>query len=325
MSQIKIGIIGAGYIGGVHAGLLARDARVAITAIYDIVSDRAEQLARATGASVAASADEVIGSADAVYITTPNTKHTELALAATSADKHVFCEKPMATSLKEAQHVLDAAAKRHKVFQVGHNRRFAPVYAALKQKLADGLTPHSAHIKMNRGELINPVWVANPEITGGFLYETTIHMFDMVRFQFGEVARLTALGSTHEYPEVDDFSVLLEFASGMQATFASSADASWLFPFERIELFAHHQTIVTREMESITISESISGEFKTLSMHQLSKEEKWGYAQEDKAFIDSIIEGSPAAVTAMDGYKSVELVDGCYRSVQTGERISFKN
>ena len=106
---------------------------------------------------------------------------------------------------------------------------------------------------------------------------------------------------------------------------ASSSDASWLFPFERIELFAHHQTMVTREMESITFSQSISGEFKTLSMHQLSKEEKWGYAQEDKAFIDSIREGKLAAVTAWDGYKSVELVDACYRSVRTGERISFND
>ncbi len=323
MNEIKIGIIGAGYIGGVHAGILARDARVTIASIYDVVKERAEQLARSTGASVATGAEEVIEKVDAVYITTPNTKHTELALAAIAAGKHIFCEKPMATSLEEAQQVFDAASKSDKVFQVGHNRRFAPVYALLKQKLTEGLTPHSAHIKMNRGELINPVWVASPEITGGFLYETTIHMFDMVRFQFGEIERLTAVGSTHEYPEVDDFSVLLEFKNGMHATFASSSDASWLFPFERLELFAHHQTIVTREMESITFSQSISGEFKTRSMHQLSKEEKWGYAREDLLFVDSIIETRPAEVTAMDGYKSVELVDACYRSVRTGERIRF--
>jgi myo-inositol 2-dehydrogenase / D-chiro-inositol 1-dehydrogenase len=325
MSQLKIGIIGAGYIGSVHANLLARDTRVTVASIYDIVTERAEQLARSTGAQVATSAEEVIEKVDGVYITTPNTKHTELALAVISADKHVFCEKPMATSLKEARQVLDGASKRDKVFQVGHNRRFAPVYAMLKQGLREGLVPHSAHIKMNRGELINPVWVGSPEITGGFLYETTIHMFDMARFQFGEIKRLTAVGSTHEYPEVDDFSVLLEFQNGMHATFASSSDASWLFPFERIELFAHHQTIVTREMESITFSESISGEFKTHSMHQLSKEEKWGYAQEDSAFVDSIVEGKPAVVTALDGYKSVELVDACYRSVRTGECISFNN
>ncbi|MEW6130575.1 MAG: Gfo/Idh/MocA family oxidoreductase [Acidobacteriota bacterium] len=323
MSKIKIGIIGTGYIGGVHANVLARDERVQLTCVFDLHAGRAEQLARSTGATVAADAGEVIEKVDAVYITTPNTQHTQLTLQAIAAGKHVFCEKPMATTLAEAQAVFEATTKSDNIFQVGHNRRFAPVYAILKQKLDEGLVPHSAHIKMNRGELLNPAWVANPEITGGFLYETTIHMFDMARFQFGEVARLTAVGSTHEYAEEDEFSVLLEFANGFHATFASSADASWLFPFERIELFAHHATIVTREMESITFSQMINGEFTTVSMHQLSKEERWGYAQEDRAFIDAMVEGKPATVTALDGLKSVELVDGCYRAVRSGERISF--
>ena len=112
---------------------------------------------------------------------------------------------------------------------------------------------------MNRGELINPAWVGDPSVTGGFLYETTIHMFDMMRFLLGEVSELIALGSTHEYPETDDFSVLMNFASGMHATLASSADASWLFPFERVEVFCHHATIVTREMESLVYSEGLDG------------------------------------------------------------------
>jgi len=176
---------------------------------------------------------------------------------------------------------------------------------------------------MNRGELINPVWVGDPEITGGFLYETTIHMFDMMRFLFGEVKELIALGSTHEYPETDDFSVLLSFANGVHATLCSSADASWLFPFERVEVFCHHRTIATREMETLVSSEGMEGRQTTLSMHQLSKEEKWGYLQEDRAFVDAISNETPALVSALDGYKSVELVDACYRAVRTRERISF--
>lgn len=323
MKQLKIGIIGAGYIGGVHASVLALDERVRMTAVHDVDAGRAEHLARASGASVCSSADEVIEKVDAVYITTPNTKHTELAIAAASSGKHVFCEKPMATTLEAAQAVLDAAKSSGGVFQVGHNRRFAPVYVALKRLLAEGNAPHSAHAKMNRGELINPQWVADAQLTGGFLYETTIHMFDMLRFLFGEVAQLSAFGSTHEYAEVDDFSVLLKFASGMHATLCSSADASWLFPFERVEVFCHHATITTREMESLLQSHALDGRHTTHSMHQLGKEEKWGYAQEDRAFIDSIFADAPAAVTALDGYKSVQLVDACYRAVQSGTPVFF--
>ena len=323
MEKLKVGIIGAGYIGGVHASVLARDERVRITAVHDLDAARAEQLARSSGAAISRSAEELIESVDAIYIATPNTKHTELAIAAAEKGKHVFCEKPMATTLEAARAVLGAAQSSGSVFQVGHNRRFAPVYVMLKRLLSEGSAPHSAHAKMNRGELLNPQWVADSQLTGGFLYETTIHMFDMLRFLFGEVTQLVAYGSTHEYREVDDFSVLLKFAGGMHATLCSSADASWLFPFERIEVFSHHATHVTREMESLVQSEALDGRHITHSMHQLAKEEKWGYAQEDRAFVDSILTNAPAAVTALDGYKSVELVDACYRSVRTGEPVFF--
>lgn len=323
MTKIKIGFLGAGYIAGVHASILARDERVQIAAVHDVVKKRAQQLARAVGASLAHSSSEVLATCDAIYVTTPNTKHTELAILAAESGKHVFCEKPMATNIEDARRVLEAAKKSKCIFQVGHNRRFAPVYAELKQMLSDTHQPHSAHVKMNRGELLNPDWVGDPKITGGFLYETTIHMFDMLRFLFGEVKTLQAVGSSHEYPEVDDFSVLLTFDGGMHATLASSADASWLFPFERIEVFCHHSTIVTREMESLIYSEGLEGRHVERSMHQLSKEEKWGYAPEDRAFIDSVTGGLPPAVTAFDGYKSVELVDAVYESVKTGQTVEI--
>ncbi|HSB10796.1 MAG TPA: Gfo/Idh/MocA family oxidoreductase [Blastocatellia bacterium] len=324
MENLKIGIIGAGYIGGVHGSLLARDERVLLAQVHDVQTERAEKLARSTGAAVAPDVEALLEAVSAVYIATPNTKHTAIALEALARGKHVFCEKPMATSVEDARAVLEAASRTNTVFQVGHNRRFAPVYDLLKRLLSEAGPPHSAHIKMNRGELINPDWVGDPQVTGGFLYETTIHMFDMMRFLFGDVASLSAAGSSHEYPEVDDFSMLLGFTSGMHATLASSADASWLFPFERIEVFCHHSTITTREMESITQSQEVDGRHFTRSMQQLSKEEKWGYAQEDRAFIDSIVDGAPAAVTALDGFKSVELVDACYRAVRTGERIDLR-
>jgi myo-inositol 2-dehydrogenase/D-chiro-inositol 1-dehydrogenase len=149
-------------------------------------------------------------------------------------------------------------------------------------------------------------------------------MFDMMRFLFGEVESLHALGSTHEYDEIDDFSVLLKFASGMHATLATAADASWLFPFERVEVFCHHATLVTREMESLTYSTNLEGHFTEQSMHQLPREEKWGYVQEDRAFVDAIVNGSSPMVTAFDGLMSVELANAVYDSVRTGAPVQIR-
>lgn len=323
MTKVKVGIIGAGYIGGVHAGLLGRDERADLVAVHDVDRERAAKLARAHDAHIATSPSEVIERCDAVYITTPNTQHVALTLAALDAGKHIFCEKPLATNINDAESVFDRATNKFakSVFQVGHNRRFAPVYATLKQLLTQKLKPHSAHVKMNRGELLNPVWTGDPSVTGGFLYETPIHMFDMMRFLFGEVESVHALGSKHEYNEIDDFSVLLKFTSGFHATLATAADASWLFPFERVEVFCHHATLVTREMESLVVSTNLEGHHTEQSMQQLPREEKWGYAQEDRAFIDSIVNGTPPLVTAFDGLMSVKLVHAVYESVASSKAV----
>ena len=317
-SKIRIGIIGAGYIAGVHAGVLAHDERVQLAAVNDLVPEKAVRLAGCYNAIAVATPLEVLEKSDAVFITTPNTQHVSWAMAAIETGKHVFCEKPLATSVAAAQKVFDKSQQGRGVFQVGHNRRFAPVYASLKRMLSETHTPHSAHVKMNRGELLKPEWTGDPEITGGFLYETPIHMFDMMRFLFGEVESLHAIGSTHEYKEVDDFSILLKFATGMHATMATAADASWMFPFERVEVFCHHATLVTREMETLTSSSSLEGNFTVEATQQLAREERWGYLQEDRAFIDAIVNGSEPQVTAFDGLMSVKIANAVYESVLSG-------
>jgi myo-inositol 2-dehydrogenase/D-chiro-inositol 1-dehydrogenase len=111
----------------------------------------------------------------------------------------------------------------------------------------------------------------------------------------------------------------------MHATLATAADASWLFPFERVEVFCHHATLVTREMESLTCSTNLEGHFTEQSMQQLPREEKWGYVQEDRAFIDSIVNGSPPLVTALDGLISVEIVNAVYESVKSGKPIEVSS
>lgn len=322
MDKVRIGIIGTGYIGNVHGRIYSREERAEVTALFDIVPDRAARTARSIGGTVCTSREELFDNCDAVLVCSPNKTHVEIASAAVTAGKHVFCEKPFAIGIDDAKTLLGAANAGRGVFQVGHNRRYAPVYAKLKELLGE-TQAHSAHIKMNRGELKNPIWTGDVNVTGGFLYETTIHLFDMMRYQFGEIAELIAYGSQHEYPELDEFSIIFKFKSGFHCTFASSSDASWHFPFERIEVFCHHRTIMTEEMERLLDSNGMDANFETTSFHMTEKEERWGYVQEDKAFIDAILTGSEPPVTALDGFRSVELVESVYASIRSGERARF--
>jgi len=266
MKKLRIGIVGTGYIGNVHGRIYSGDKRVELSAVFDIIPERTAAAAKAFGARACASRDELLEHCDAVLVCAPNKTHKEIALHGITLGKHVFCEKPFAIGVDDAKNLRDAANAGKGVFQVGHNRRFAPVYATLKNLLNDDKA-HSAHIKMNRGELLNPEWTGDVNVTGGFLYETTIHLFDMMRFQFGEIVELTAYGSEHEYPELDEFSIIFKFANGFHCTFASSSDASWHFPFERIEVFCHHRTIMTEEMEKLHDSRGTDANFETLSFH----------------------------------------------------------
>jgi len=322
MEKVRIGIVGTGYIGNVHGRIYSRDERAEVSALFDIVPERAERTAKTIGGKICSSREELLENCDAVLVCSPNRTHKEVALHAIAEGKHVFCEKPFSIGLEDAGELREAAEAGKGVFQVGHNRRFAPVYFTLKGLLIDD-SAHSAHIKMNRGELKNPVWTGDVGVTGGFLYETTIHLFDMMRFQFGEIEELVAYGSQHEYPELDEFSIICKFKSGFHCTFASSSDASWHFPFERIEVFCHHRTIMTEEMERLLDSRGMDANFDTRSFHMVEKEERWGYVQEDKAFIDAILNDSTPPVTADDGFKSVELVESVYRAIRSGERIRF--
>jgi myo-inositol 2-dehydrogenase/D-chiro-inositol 1-dehydrogenase len=299
--KLRVGIAGAGYAGGVHAANLRRDQRVEISAIFDV------DPARRSGTPTA-SFHELLECSDAIYITAPNTRHAELALKALAARKHVFCEKPMAATLPDARRVLDAANATRTVFQVGHNRRFAPVYKRLKELLAQS-PPHTAHIKMNRGELLKPAWTGDDSVTGGFLYETPIHMFDMMRFQFGEIATLDVRLSGP-----NDFSLLIEFVSGMYATFVTSADASWFFPYERVEVFGPYSTIETSEIESLSYRLGLDSETVTEDFRPLPIEKRFGFEEEDRLFVDAALSGSAPPVTAFDGYRAVELVCACYQS-----------
>lgn len=322
MDKVKIGIIGTGFIGNVHGRIYSGIENAEVAALYDIVPEKAKKTSKTIGGKVCESREELFDNCDAVLVCTPNKTHIEIATDAVNHEKHVFCEKPFAIGIEDAKKLLHTANNGKGVFQVGHNRRYAPVYAKLKDLLQEDKA-HSAHIKMNRGELKNPVWTGDVNVTGGFLYETTIHLFDMCRFQFGEIEELVAYGSQHEYPELDEFSIIFKFKNGFHCTFASSSDASWHFPFERIEVFCHHRTLMTQEMEHLIDSNGMDANFQTLSWAMTEKEERWGYLQEDLAFIDSIIMGNEPPVTAFDGFKSVELVESVYRAIETGKRIRF--
>jgi myo-inositol 2-dehydrogenase/D-chiro-inositol 1-dehydrogenase len=321
--SVKVGILGAGFIGRIHALSLKRDARVDLIGVADVVPAAAARLAAEFGTRAFDGLPALIDAgAQAVFVCTPNSLHVEPVVAALQAGLHVFSEKPMATSLDGARTIRDAAARAKGIYQIGFNRRFSNVYRFAKERVADGrVTPRLAQMKHNRGELKQPPWTGDPSVTGGYLYETPVHLFDMGRFLFGEVAEVSGAARQSVYKELDGFVMLFTFTSGVAASVTSVAHTSWFFPYERVEIYGDHCTVVTEELERAWFSPGMREQVEAIDCFDMAFEQKWGYVEEDRLFIDAALGERPPAVTAEDGYRATELVEAVYRAARSGAPV----
>lgn len=328
MAEVKIGILGAGGIARVHASNLKKDERVKIIGVADIEPSRAASLAKEVGdAKPVQRLEELFElGVDAVYVTTPNTLHVEPVLMCLEHDIHVFSEKPMATSLAEAKQIRDRAAGSQAIYNLGMNRRYASVYKRVKELIvSEELTPYLVNIKMNRGELLHPAWTADPKVTGGFLYETPVHLIDLSRYLFGEVetVRCEARQNLSE-KELDTFAIMLTFESGTIANFVTYAHAGWSFPFESIEIYGKYTTVTTQEMEKVMVASGLNQPIQMDDFYQLPTDVKWGYVEEDRRFIDAVIDGTEPPVPVEDAFRSAELVEAIYESAKNGKEIDLR-
>ncbi|HEY3249275.1 MAG TPA: Gfo/Idh/MocA family oxidoreductase [bacterium] len=321
---VRVGILGAGFIGRVHALSLHRDGRVQLVGIADTIRPAAEKLSAEVGTRPLPDLTALLDAGiDAIYVTTPNTTHVEPVLTALAAGVHVFSEKPMATSLADARRIRTAAGGPA-IYQLGFNRRFANVYQFARRVIDAGrIRPLVAQMKHNRGELKQPPWTADPAVTGGYLYETPIHLFDMARFLFGDVAEIQGWAVQNVYEEPDGFTMLLRTSGGLITSFTSVAHTSWLFPYERVEIYGEHASVVTEELERAWFSSGMREQVEAVDCFQMPFEQKWGYALEDRMFVDAVLGERPPAVTADDGYKATELVEACYQAVRENRVVTL--
>jgi myo-inositol 2-dehydrogenase/D-chiro-inositol 1-dehydrogenase len=230
----------------------------------------------------------------------------------------------MATSLDGAGKIRAAAARAKGIYQIGLNRRFANVYRFAKQRIDDGrLRPLLAQMKHNRGELQQPSWTGDPAVTGGYLYETPVHLFDMGRFLFGDVDEVSGAARQSVYRELDGFVMLFKFQSGVIASVTSVAHTSWFFPYERVEVYGPHSTVVTEELERAWFSPGMREEVEAVDCFHMAFDQKWGYVEEDRLFISAALGEHPPAVTAEDGYRATELVEAVYRVARSGQPVKL--
>jgi predicted dehydrogenase len=133
--SFRIGVIGTGHIGRLHARILSEVAPEEFVCVYDTNLEAAREVARAHGVHATSSMDEFIGAVDAATVATPTPFHFPIGKRLLEMGRHVLIEKPITETTEDA-HALVALAKKHKLaLQVGHVERFNPVLSALETRL----------------------------------------------------------------------------------------------------------------------------------------------------------------------------------------------
>lgn len=226
---MRIGLLGAGRIGAVHAELLHAHPDVTDLVIADVDAGRARAVADRLGERAAGSLDEVLASGiDALVIATPTASHAELIRRGTDAGLRVFCEKPVAVDLKHTVEVVRQVGQAGATVQIGFQRRFDPGYLAARTALRSGAigTLHRMHLVTADPAPPPAGYVAS---SGGIFRDCHIHDFDIALWLTGlPVVEVYAAGANRGAPafaeagDVDTSVALLAFADGTLATVQGS-------------------------------------------------------------------------------------------------------
>ena len=243
--DVRIGVLGTGRIGAMHAELIERQTPGAtVTAVFDVYAEGAERVGADVGARVAGSAAELIESddVDAVAICTSTDTHIDLLVAAAEAGKAVFLEKPLSLDLEQVQRGVAAVEAAGIDVQVGFNRRFDPSHKAVADAVAHGAVG-DVHLCNITSRDPGPPPVEYIASSGGMFNDMTIHDFDMARYVTGsEVVEVFARGANRVDPaigeagDIDTAVVLLTHESGAITTIDNSRKATYGYD-QRVEAF----------------------------------------------------------------------------------------
>ncbi|MGW4877629.1 Gfo/Idh/MocA family protein [Streptomyces sp. NPDC004262] len=247
---MRIGVIGTGRIGTIHATTLSRHREVGSLILSDADPARAQDLAHRLGETAAPGADEIFRwGVDAVVITTATSAHADLIGRAARSGLPVFCEKPIALDLPGTLHALAEVERAKTVLQMGFQRRFDKGYAGAREAVRSGRLGrlHTVRALTSDQSPPPPQWLP---LSGGLFRDTLIHDFDVLRWVTGrEVVDVYATGSDagpamfREAGDVDTGAALLTLDDGTLAT-ATATRLNGAGYDVRMELSGERDTVV---------------------------------------------------------------------------------
>ncbi|MCU0904650.1 MAG: inositol 2-dehydrogenase [Tabrizicola sp.] len=330
--MLKVGLLGAGRIAGVHATAITNHPGSTLVAVLDINAEAAAKLAAQYGAE-ARTTDAILNdpAIDAVLIATSTDTHSDLIEKATGTGKAVLCERPVDLSLARAQACQKVVTQNGRQVMIGFNRRFAPNFAALKAALDKG--------EIGRAELLSitsfdpaPPPVAHIKVSGGLVRDMMIHDFDMANFIMGAApVSVSAVGTSIVDPasgdagDVDTADVTLTYADGRIAVIKNSRRAVYGYD-QRVEFLGSDGRLQAQNMlENTVVKSTTAGVTGAKPTFFFLERYMPAYAAEWAAFVTAVSASAAMPVTLEDGVVALAVAESAALSVKSGESVSVRS
>jgi len=299
MKKIRVGVIGVGYLGKFHAEKYSRMKDAQLVAVVDIIKSRAENVAASLGTCALTDYRDLLGNVDAVSVVVPTEAHYSVAAAFLNHDVDVLIEKPMATSLEQADDLIEIAESKCRILQIGHLERFNPVVIALKDIVQNPMfiEAHRLSIFKDRSTDVSVV------------LDLMIHDIDIImNVVKSKIKSIHAAGVPVICKHADIANVRMEFESGCVANVTASRIS--IKDQRKIRLFQKDTYLSVdfagREITVIRRDEKhAGGVIPGMDIQQLSISKADVLEDELASFIDAVCTRKTPVVSGYEGRKAL--------------------
>ncbi|RLG90774.1 MAG: inositol 2-dehydrogenase [Thermoprotei archaeon] len=333
MSKIGVGVVGLGRIGRLHAEILKYKVENAeLVAVSDVIENLARSVGERLGVQWYTDYDKMLENKniDAVVISVPTFLHKDMIIKALEHGKHVFVEKPMTVTVDEAREVMSSVKKHGLKLQVGFNRRFDYAYLNAKKRIDEGeIGRPITYISIARDPGAPPRWAADPKKSGGIFLDMLSHDFDMARFLIGEVTEVFVMGGNYIYDDLkasgdlDVVNIVFKFENGAQGLIHGARKFPYGYEL-RTEIYGSEGVIYIGSNIDNMFAIGTNQGLTYFGAPWFEKRFYEAYVNELKAFIDSIIKDIEPPVTVIDGLRTVQIAEACWKSYKEGKSIKVE-
>ncbi|MFO7570148.1 MAG: Gfo/Idh/MocA family oxidoreductase [Smithellaceae bacterium] len=313
--KLKIGVVGIGHLGNYHLQKYAQIASCDIVGVSDSQADRAQKAATLYNCEAFSDHRALIGKVDAVSIAVPTGFHHAVARDFLAAGIDVLIEKPICSTVEEADDLLALAQKNHLVFQVGFVERFNPAIMALEKVITRPvfIEVHRLHPFFERGTDVDVI------------LDLMIHDLDLIlKFVHSPLTRVEAVGVPILSDKIDIANVRLSFACGCIANITASRIS--VKTMQKLRFFGPegYHAVDTRKREILSLSKITNGEGKQqIIQNNIEVGSHDPLEEEIRAFVEAALSRSAPPVTGEDGRRSLALAVDILQKMKTHEDIQL--